>query len=115
MRYAIVIEKAPSNYAAYVLDLPGCIATGAMWQKPNPSSVKPLNFILKDSRPMAFLCLQPAAKSNISTFLPKTAQIHASAAFRLSIGEMDQRGGRMPHAKGIILRLVNFKVLFDNR
>ena len=29
MRYAIVIEKAPSNYAAYVPDLPGCIVTGA--------------------------------------------------------------------------------------
>lgn len=28
MRYAIVIEKAESNYAAYVPDLPGCIATG---------------------------------------------------------------------------------------
>jgi predicted RNase H-like HicB family nuclease len=27
-RYAIVIEKAPSNYAAYVPDLPGCVATG---------------------------------------------------------------------------------------
>ena len=29
MRYAIVIEKAPANYAAYVPDLPWCIATGA--------------------------------------------------------------------------------------
>lgn len=28
MRYAIVIEKAEKNYAAYVPDLPGCIATG---------------------------------------------------------------------------------------
>jgi predicted RNase H-like HicB family nuclease len=28
MRYAVVIEKAPANYAAYVPDLPGCIATG---------------------------------------------------------------------------------------
>jgi predicted RNase H-like HicB family nuclease len=28
MRYAVVIEKASSNYAAYVPDLPGCIATG---------------------------------------------------------------------------------------
>ena len=27
-RYAIVIEKADSNYAAYVPDLPGCVATG---------------------------------------------------------------------------------------
>ena len=28
MRYAVVIEKAESNYAAYVPDLPGCVATG---------------------------------------------------------------------------------------
>ena len=27
MRYAIVIEKAESNYAAYVPDLPGCVST----------------------------------------------------------------------------------------
>lgn len=29
MRYAIMIEKAPGNYSAYVPDLPGCVATGA--------------------------------------------------------------------------------------
>lgn len=29
MRYTIVIEKSPQNYAAYVPDLPGCVATGA--------------------------------------------------------------------------------------
>ena len=29
MRYAIVIENAGTNYSAYVLDLPGCVATGA--------------------------------------------------------------------------------------
>jgi predicted RNase H-like HicB family nuclease len=28
MRYAIVIEKAENNFAAYVPDLPGCVATG---------------------------------------------------------------------------------------
>ena len=28
-RYAIVIEKAANNFAAYVPDLPGCVATGA--------------------------------------------------------------------------------------
>jgi predicted RNase H-like HicB family nuclease len=27
-KYAVVIEKGPSNYSAYVPDLPGCIATG---------------------------------------------------------------------------------------
>jgi len=29
IRFAIVVEKAASNYAAYVPDLPGCVATGA--------------------------------------------------------------------------------------
>ena len=28
MRYAVVIEKAESNFSAYVPDLPGCVATG---------------------------------------------------------------------------------------
>ena len=28
VKYAVVIEKAPNNYAAYVPDLPGCVATG---------------------------------------------------------------------------------------
>lgn len=26
--YAVVIERAKSNYSAYVPDLPGCVATG---------------------------------------------------------------------------------------
>ena len=30
MRYAIVIEKAAGTYSAYVPDLPGGVATGAM-------------------------------------------------------------------------------------
>lgn len=28
-RYAIVLEKAAANFAAYVPDLPGCVATGS--------------------------------------------------------------------------------------
>jgi predicted RNase H-like HicB family nuclease len=28
MRFAVVIERAGSNYSAYVPDLPGCVATG---------------------------------------------------------------------------------------
>jgi predicted RNase H-like HicB family nuclease len=32
-RYAIVVEKAKHNYAAYVPDLPGCVATGATVQE----------------------------------------------------------------------------------
>lgn len=29
MKYAVVYEQTPNNWAAYVPDLPGCIATGA--------------------------------------------------------------------------------------
>ena len=28
VRYAVVIERGPRNYSAYVPDLPGCISTG---------------------------------------------------------------------------------------
>ena len=28
-KYAIVVERAERNFAAYVPDLPGCVATGA--------------------------------------------------------------------------------------
>ncbi|MFW6174615.1 MAG: type II toxin-antitoxin system HicB family antitoxin [Chloroflexota bacterium] len=28
MKYAVVYEKGQDNYAAYVPDLPGCVATG---------------------------------------------------------------------------------------
>jgi predicted RNase H-like HicB family nuclease len=28
VRYAVVIEQAETNFSAYVLDLPGCVATG---------------------------------------------------------------------------------------
>lgn len=28
MKYAVVIEKGPTSYGAYVPDLPGCVAAG---------------------------------------------------------------------------------------
>ena len=30
MKYAVVLEKAPSNWCANVPDLPGCVTTGPM-------------------------------------------------------------------------------------
>jgi len=29
MRYAVIYEKTPAGYSAYVPDLPGCVAAGA--------------------------------------------------------------------------------------
>lgn len=33
MEYVVVLEQAPNNWAAYVPDLPGCIATGKTREK----------------------------------------------------------------------------------
>ena len=33
MKYTVVFEKAPDNFAAYVPDLPGCVATGTTREK----------------------------------------------------------------------------------
>ena len=32
MRYTVVIERAPGNLAAYVPDLPGCVATSGNFE-----------------------------------------------------------------------------------
>ena len=31
LKFAVVFEETPRNYAAYVPDLPGCISTGEAW------------------------------------------------------------------------------------
>lgn len=31
--YAVVFERLPNNYCAYVPDLPGCISTGDTWDE----------------------------------------------------------------------------------
>ena len=31
-KYAVVFEQTPSNYCAYVPDLPGCVSTGESWE-----------------------------------------------------------------------------------
>ncbi|MDE0141179.1 MAG: type II toxin-antitoxin system HicB family antitoxin [Caldilineaceae bacterium] len=33
MNFAVVYERTPDNYGAYVPELPGCIATGKNWQE----------------------------------------------------------------------------------
>lgn len=50
MRYAIVIEKAASNYATYVPDLPGCVATGATIQETETMIRETIEFHLEGLR-----------------------------------------------------------------
>lgn len=33
LRYAVVFEQTPNNYAAYVPDMPGCVSTGKTWDE----------------------------------------------------------------------------------
>ena len=50
MRYAIVIEKTSSNYAAYVSDLPGCVATGETIQETETMIREAIEFHLEGLR-----------------------------------------------------------------
>lgn len=50
MRYAIVIEKAANNYAAYVPDLPGCVATGKTVQETEQQIREAIEFHLEGMR-----------------------------------------------------------------
>ena len=33
LQYAVVYERTPNNYGAYVPDLPGCVSTGDSWHE----------------------------------------------------------------------------------
>ncbi len=50
MRYAIVIEKAERNYAAYVPDLPGCVATGETIEETEQQIREAIDLHLKGMR-----------------------------------------------------------------
>ena len=45
--YAVVFEKAPHNYAAYVPDLPGCVATGASREEVEQNIREAIDFHLE--------------------------------------------------------------------
>lgn len=62
MRYAIVIEKTDTNFAAYVPDLPGCIATGATIEETEQSIQAAIKFISTACAKMVFPFPRQAAK-----------------------------------------------------
>ena len=50
MRYAIVIEKAENNYAAYVPDLPGCVTTGETIEETEQQMREAIEFHIRGLR-----------------------------------------------------------------
>ncbi|MBW4454385.1 MAG: type II toxin-antitoxin system HicB family antitoxin [Nostoc indistinguendum CM1-VF10] len=47
MHYVVVIEKANSNYSAYVPDLPGCVTTGATLEEVKQMIAEAIEFHLE--------------------------------------------------------------------
>ena len=50
MRFAIVIEKTENNYAAYVPDLPGCVATGTTIEETEQQIREAIEFHIRGLR-----------------------------------------------------------------
>jgi predicted RNase H-like HicB family nuclease len=62
MRYAVVIEKAEGNYAAYVPDLPGCVATGATVQETEREIQEAIRFHLEGLRADGIPIPEPSSR-----------------------------------------------------
>ena len=62
MRYAIVIEKAESNYSAYVPDLPGCIATGSTIPEVEAEIREAISFHLEGMREDGVVVPEPSSQ-----------------------------------------------------
>ena len=62
MRYAIVIEKAENNYAAYVPGLPGCVATGKTVEETEHLLREAIEFHLRGMREDGLPIPEPASQ-----------------------------------------------------
>ena len=63
MRYAVVIEQASdNNYSAYVLDLPGCVATAATAEEAELLIREVLEFQLEALRQDGLPIPQPSSR-----------------------------------------------------
>ena len=62
MRYAIVIEKADNNYAAYVPDLPGCVATGVTVEETEGQIREAIEFHIRGLRDDGLLVPEPTSR-----------------------------------------------------
>jgi predicted RNase H-like HicB family nuclease len=61
MKYAVVIEKAESNYSAYVPDLPGCVATGQTLEETEQQIREAIEFHLQGMREDGLPLPQPSS------------------------------------------------------
>ena len=62
MRYAIVIERAETNFSAYVPDLPGCVATEATVEEVEAQIREAIAFHLEGLREDGLPVPQPSSQ-----------------------------------------------------
>jgi len=62
MRYAVVIEKAENNYAAYVPDLLGCVATGETSEEAEEQIREAIEIHLRGMREDGLPIPEPSSK-----------------------------------------------------
>lgn len=72
MHYMVVIEKGPSNYGAFVPDLPGCIAVGETEAEALALIGEAIQFHLEDMRVGGLQIPRPALKSTFVEVAPAT-------------------------------------------
>ncbi len=62
MRYAVVIEDAGENFSAYVLDLPGCVATGSTVEETENALREAIEFHIEGLRADDLPVPKPSSK-----------------------------------------------------
>lgn len=63
IRYAVVIERANSNFSAYVPDLPGCVATGRTKEEVATQIREAIEFHLEGLRADGIAVPPPASQA----------------------------------------------------
>jgi predicted RNase H-like HicB family nuclease len=61
MKYAVVIEKAQSNYSAYVPDLPGCVAAASTIEEVEKEIREAIEFHIEGMRKDGEAVPQPSS------------------------------------------------------
>src|SRR5260370_42204344 len=90
--YAVVIEKAPKNYAAYVPDLPGCVAVGDTVKEVLVSIAEAIEFHLEGMREDGERIPKPTTvATNLSTHMAAPGSKGGRAAAARMTAEQRRR------------------------
>ena len=63
MRYAIVVERGPTSYGAYVPDLPGCVAAAETREEVLQLIREAIEFHLEEMRKEGLATPEPASSA----------------------------------------------------